>query len=294
MAKQSLLWMRMLGAMVLLLMVAGNARANIWLDEDFEGATAFEQRDGTVTGQNGWDTYSANFLLDPVTFSSGYTQSGSVNGDKSFLGVKSYRLLPEQSLVVGPEYQDAQNGNFQIFQFAVNVDPIPAEGTVGIFRWDHDMGSFDAEPDHSFYVRLESTGTVVNIFGGEDLANETPVEETLGTLTTSESWAYITVLIQKDNAATADSRFPLLGAVSQGAHFFNQSWTPAFSTPFLNPEPGAYAGRGWSFTVQSGAVFLDEMYWDGGLDNDAATSQFKPFDLGAVVPPSTSDWLYVD
>ncbi len=294
MAKQSLLWMRVLGAMVLLLVVAGNARANIWLDEDFEGATAFEQRDGAVAGQNGWDTHSTNFLLDPVTLSSGYAQSGTVSGTKSFLGLKSYHLTPSQSLKVGPEYQDAQNGNFQIFQFAINVDPIPTEGTVATFRWDHDMGSFDAEPDHSFYVRLESTGSAVNIIGGEDLANETPVEGSLGTLTMSESWAFITVLVQKDNAATPDSRFPTLGAVAQGAHFFNSSLTPAFSTPFLNPEPGAYAGRGWSFSVESGAIFLDEMYWDGGLDDDAATSQFKPFDLGAVAPPSASDSLYID
>src|SRR5690606_15339391 len=114
-------------------------------------------------------------------------------------------------------------------QFAINVDPIPAAGTVATFRWNQDMNSVDSQPDHSFYVRLDSDGDTVTITGGEDLNNDPAVEAVLGTLDSTDDWAYITLLSQKDAADTPDSRFPFLGNVSRGMHFFNSSETPALS-----------------------------------------------------------------
>lgn len=293
MATRSFLWIRILGAMLLLALGSG-AQANIWLDENFEGENIFEQRDGTVAGETGWDTYSANPLFFQVTDTFGYVEMGSLSTDKAFQGDKSYRLGVDQGLGVGIEYQDPQNGNFQLFQFAINVDPIPAAGTVATFRWGQDMNSLDDPADHSFYVRLDSDGSKVTIYGGEDEKHDPIVEGVLGTLDSADDWAFISILSQKDVADTPDSRFPFLGNVSQGVHFFNSSETPALSIDYIVDFEGAYAGREWNFTVESGAIYLDELYWDGGLDDDAATSNFRPFDLGATTPASVTDWMIVE
>jgi hypothetical protein len=293
MATRSFLWIRILGAM-LLLALGSTAQANIWLDENFEGDNIFVQLEGTTPGASGWDSYSADPLLSPASWTTGYTETGLHTAEKAFRGEKSYHLGVGQSLAVGTEYQDPQNGNFQLFQFAINVDPIPAAGTVATFRWGQDMNSLDDPADHSFYVRLDSDGTKVTIYGGEDEKHDPIVEGVLGTLDSTDDWAFISILSQKDAADTPDSRFPFLGNVSQGVHFFNSSETPALSIDYIVDFEGAYAGREWNFTVESGAIYLDELYWDGGLDDDAATSNFRPFDLGATSPASVTDWMIVE
>jgi hypothetical protein len=295
MTPRSQYWLRFLGA-IMVLALAGNVQANIWLDENFEDEEVFVQRDGTVAGENGWDTHTTNALLSVVTETTGYTESGAVSSSKAFRGERSYRLGVGEALVVGPEYQDSQNGNFQMFQFAVNVDPIPSEGVVATFRWDHDMDTTNDEPDHSVFVRLESDGSQVTITAGEDLAHDPETSGVIGTLNSTSDWAFITVLVQKSDSSTADSRFPFLGEVDQGIYFFNSSLTSSFSAGFIGGDPSTYAGRGWSFTVDSGAVYLDEMYWDGGMDDNLLEdSRFRPFDLQADVPPVTvQDWIYVD
>lgn len=297
MAKQSFLWIpflsiRILGAM-LLVALCGTAQANVWLDEDFEGEEIFVQQDGNVPGETGWDPHSEDELLFTVTNTTGYAETGSLATNKAFQGSASYRLQQGQTLTVGPEYQDPQNGNFQLFQFAINVDPIPAAGTVATFRWNQDMNSVDVQPDHSFYVRLDSDGDTVTITGGEDLNNDPAVEAVLGTLDSTDDWAYITLLSQKDAADTPDSRFPFLGNVPQGMHFFNSSETPALSVGYEVTVEGAYAGRDWSFTVDSGTIYLDELYWDGGMDDDAVNSNPRPFDLGSDVPDGPLDWMII-
>lgn len=274
--------------------VATKAPANVWLDEDFEGATVFTQLDGASPGEKGWDPDSANALANPVSSTTGYAVTGSVSTDKAFAGDASYQLQTGETIVVGPDYQDPANGNFIIFQFAVNVDPIPAAGTVATFRWDHDMDDSDPAPDHSFYVRLESDGTTVDIVAGEDLANDPAEESSIGSLAETTDWAYITVLVQKDGAPTSDSRFPFLGNVEQGVYFFNSSETAAAGIDFAFDGAATYVGRGWSFTVDSGSIYLDEMYWDGGKDDTPAESNFRPFDSEAESSEtSVTDWQLV-
>ncbi|MEO8376877.1 MAG: hypothetical protein ABI579_04335 [Candidatus Sumerlaeota bacterium] len=245
--------------------------ANVWMDEDFEGAAAFVQ--GTTL-----DPYSANANTAPV--SAVLTNTGAVVTSKSFQGLKSYELEPGETLAVGEPYQDQANGNFQSFQFAVNVDPIPAAGTVGTFRWNFDSNNGVAPTtEYSYYVRLVSTGTAVNVIAGEDVFNVVPSESTITTLTSNTDWKFITVLMQKDGVAHADSRTtgPTGVSINQGVHFFVQSNTESSAIGFLGSTPVDFKARDWSFTVNSGKVYLDNLYWDGGLEDNFTDSTRDPF-----------------
>lgn len=259
------------------------AHANVWMDEDFEGASAFVQ--GTTL-----DPYSTNSLANPV--SAVMTHTGSVSSSKSFQGLKGYELSTGETLAVAEPYQDQANGNFQTFQFAVNVDPIPAAGTVGTFRWNFDSDSTTgANIDHSYYVRMVSTGTTVNLIGGEDVANVVPVESTIGTLTSSSDWKYVTLLMQKDGAAHTDSRpTAATGSIAQGLHFFVSSYTQSSAIGFLGSAPTSFMSRSWSFTVNSGTVYLDNLYWDGGMEDDG--SHFPNAYNSTTSPASVQDWSF--
>jgi hypothetical protein len=83
-----------------------------------------------------------------------------------------------------------------------------------------------------------------------------------------------------------------LGAVSQGAHFFVSSNTESGSG--IAPIGGSdttYVSRDWAFTVTSGTVYLDDIYWDGGLDDDDVNSNPRPLDTGASA--SVGDWMQI-
>ena len=251
---------RVLAALVL---AAATASANVWLDEDFE--------DGTF---NGWDP---NGLAGgpAVTASTGFNVDGQASSVRAFDGLQSWRLVTGENVTVGPEYENPTNGNFQLFQFAVSVaQPFPPPGTtVANFEWRHDQES-SATPDPDFFdttlfVRLESTGSAVNIVAGESTAGGSSSGTVIGTLANGTEWKYVTVMIQKDAANKADPvRFPTMqigaapaGEAPQGAHFFVGSTTAALSVDLANPGATGenYQSRDWSFQVLDGGVFLDEV-----------------------------------
>lgn len=256
------------------------ASANIWMDENFERASAFIQGTGDRATTTTLDVYSGTQPMTATVTGSPFAQNGTVVTTKAFEGAKSYRLNSGQALSAGQNYQDPQNGNLQTFQFAVNVDPIPAAGTVAEFRWVHDMNKNAAGGENSAFVRLVSTGTSVNIVGGEDLANSPAVTGTIGTLSSSTSWAYITVLVNKDSAIAAQTNAAIAaaypGGVPPGIHFFVSSNTSALDIPLIGGTPADYAARNWSITASGGIMYLDDMYWDGGMDTASGALAENP------------------
>ena len=130
----------------------------------------------------------------------------------------------------------------------------------------------------------------MQIIGGEDVAHPTPVTGVLGTLPVRQSWAYISLIVQKETAAQSDSRPALAPAspYSQGCTFFNSSNTPALFIPMVGGAPTTFNSRDWSFQVSSGTIYVDDIYWDGALENDAANSDVRP--LNTTVPDSASNW----
>lgn len=252
--------------------------ANTWIDERFEG-TAFTQGNGGNTGQTPGATLDTNADTNPPNqtpsplVSSGLTHSGLVVSNKAFEGTHSYKMTAGQTLSqAAGTYANPTNGSFQFYQFAVNVDPIPAAGNVATFRYNLIM---DASSTYSLFVRLDSTGSAVNIVAGEDLKNSPAVSATIGTLSSINDWKYITVMVQKDPGAKTDvapRATASLGAKNQGAYFFCSSNTEGTSLP-LAGDGTAFASQNWGWTVSSGTVYIDDLYWDGGWDGSSNTTR---------------------
>jgi len=246
--------------------------ANVWMDETFDDGIAFDDL----------DIYSANTLTKPVIL----TQSGVVSTDKFFNADSSYKLTAGQSIFITEPYQDQTDGPFQYFQFAVNVGSIPSAGQMAIFRWNWDYDGNDIT-DYSYYIKFQSTGSAVDIIAGEDMAGSTSA--TIDTLTSTSQWTYITAQMMK-NLAAADGDDARTGQTDlpQGMRFYSSSTTPALV--ILGPATAAFnKSKDWSFSVTSGILYLDDMYWEGGMTlANPGHDNLRPLDQ--TIPASATDW----
>lgn len=292
---------RLLAVTVLTLGLFHAASANIWIDESFEDGP-FTQGNGNVGApipSSELDIYSFNALANTIT-ASPLTNTGTTVNTKAFTGSNSYQLDPGDVLSVGANYQDPANGNYVIFQFAVNVDPIPAAGEVARFRYNHDTDTGVApSPDHSFYVKLQSTGTAVDIIAGEDVANGVPPETTIGTLTSATEWQDVTVVIVNGDPTAPycpPSLSPICINLTQGAHFYG---TGAANINFASPNGLAKTGLNWGFSVTSGVLYIDDLYWEAameGLDDttDPGSVVRNRINVRPFAPSSVADWQLFD
>jgi hypothetical protein len=258
--------------------------ANIWMDESFDESSIFIEGNGggtAVTPANATlDVYSYNTIAK--LFNADLTDTATKVTSKKFDGVACLELDTSNSIVVGPSYQDATNGNFVIFQFAVNVDPIPAAGQVGIFKflWDTDSTA-GASPDHRFYVKLMSTGSKVDIYAGEDLNHSPAVESKIGTLNTITDWKFITMTMQNGTGSQVYTQAHLPGGAltqDEGVGFYCSSTTRASFIAFGSANGVNKKGMGWEIDA-SQRMFVDAIYFEGGMDN---TAYIPPAGLNAV------------
>ncbi|GAB4321585.1 MAG: hypothetical protein Kow0059_16250 [Candidatus Sumerlaeia bacterium] len=290
---------------VALLAIASVGSANVWVDETFEDGPFTQGTGNTTTNppSTELDVYSNNALTATIT-ASPLTNTGSTTTAKFFQGTPgtSYQLDPGDVLGVGSNYQDPGDGDFVIFQFAANVDPIPAAGTAAIFRfnWDTDT-SGGADPDHSFFVRFDSTGSAVDIIAGEDVANSPTTSTLIGQLSSAADWKFIT-MVMVNNAGPSTYTHPNLPGggltLTEGVYFYCSSTTQGAFIPFTPANSLSKAGRGWSFTVTSGVLYIDDLYWEGGMEAVGlvdppaeALRHIRPFDKGGPPPAAVGDWL---
>lgn len=281
----------------LLTMSVNIGMANIWMDESFDESSIFIQGDGkgtTVSPANATvDVFSYNALATQL--GSSITQTGSKSTAKHFDGTASYELQTSETLTIGPAFQDPRNGNFVIYQFAVNVDPIPANGELaGIcrFKWDTD-DTTGASPDHIFYVKLVSTGTAVNIYAGENLKNTTP-EALIGTLSSTSDWKYITMVMQNDTVSRsyAHAKLPS-GGITQdaGVAFYCSSTTRGQFVTFGAANTGTKKALGWEITAgQNATIYIDSIYWEGGMDGDSANGAINIHAFDTGLTSAVADW----
>ncbi len=279
--------------------LGGMAQANIWMDENWEDGP-FTQGNGNLTtpiASSELDVYANTQPVANTVTASPLTNTGATVTTKAFDGAACYQLDPGNTLSVGQNVQDPRNGNFVIHQFAVNVDPIPAAGTVATYRynWDTD-DTAGASPDHSFFVRLDSTGTAVDVIAGEDVANSPATEATIGQLTSASDWVYITLVMQNGGTAASYSHANLPDGgftnLAPGVYIYASSTTPGITIPFATANGTVKTFMGWSFTVASGVLYVDDMYWEGGMDSESdgtalARRAIRPFNKGTS---SVSDW----
>lgn len=287
---------------MLMLFISYVGWANIWMDENFDGTAIFVQGNGggdTVSPPNATlDIYSYNTVANSI--SNVLTQTGEKVTSKFLDGTACYRIQAGQTLAVGTAYQDPRNGNFQIFQFGINVDPIPSAGDVAIFRynWDTD-DTTGPSPDYSFYVKLVSTGSAVNIIAGEDVKNSPADEAQIGTLNSASEWKFITLVMQNstDPATYPSENLPpghTLNNVAESVRFYCSSTSIGHTVAMTGNGPNK-KGLGWAFTVSNGTVYVDTIYWEGGMDNttfiddtDEAKINIRPFNYAGTT--SVSNW----
>lgn len=283
----------------LALALSGVAQANVWMDENFDGASVFVQGNGDLGGVAGATLDTFDNDAPPITagmeVSAHLTTTGTVDATKFYSGTKSYKLTAGQTLACATGYKNPTNGNYQYFQFAVNVDPIPAAaGTVGTFRWNFDSDTGVApDVDYSYYIKLVADGSGnVNIVAGEDVHNTpTPVETTIGQLTSASSWTYLTLQMQKDPSVGGmnDPRMGTTYKIVKGMHFYS----PTASTSIGFGEGGGYLGsafnsKDWAFTVETGnTIYIDDVYWDGGMDDSGV---YTNSGLTQFNPATVADW----
>jgi len=253
-----------------ILFAAGFSSANVWLDEQFNDEVAFDDV----------DTYSYNALANPLNV----VDTGAIASDRAFDGTRSYVLSAGQSVYVTEPYQDQANGPFQYFQFAASVGSIPASGTMATFRWDFTLNDIR----HSFFIHFVGTGSAVNLIGGEDLAGGTVSRSFLiDTIPDTSTWKFLTVQIQKNGTAEDDSRLGQT-AVPQGAYFYSSSTSPAGNVPLYNAGTMNDKGHAWVIDVTSESLYLDNMYWEGGMTGALDDDNLRALDTG--VPTNVEDW----
>ena len=260
-----------LSLILAILLFANFGFANVWMDENFDDGIAFDDV----------DVYSYNPLVYPVNI----TRNGTLTTSRFFDAPDSYQLSTGQSVFVTPPYQDQKNGPFQYFQFAVSLDSIPAPGNVGIFRWNWLLDTLN----YSFYVKFVSTGTIVNIVAGEDAIGSTSL--VIGSINDTQTWKFITVQVQKNTAADNDTRPEVnRSGVAHGVYFFVNSKTPGLSI-LLGTADVNDTAKDWSINVSSGSLFLDTMYWEGGLPSAYVAQGINELikDLETGLP--VSDWV---
>ncbi len=236
-------------------LAASSATANVYIDEDFEATPILA--DGVTV-----DTYDAS--LDGSPTATLITETGSRVTSTAFAGSASYELSPGESITVADGYPGQGGGNLVYFQFGLSVDSIPAAGNVARFEYNTEL---DSTP-HRFFVELTSTGSQIDVTGGEDLAGSSSGAVT--TITAADTWTFITVQIFVHNVAANDNRPQVNQAsISPGVYFYADSTTPSSSAAITGAA--TKDGNGWSFTVDGGTtatVYLDELYWSGGMDAD--------------------------
>jgi hypothetical protein len=257
-----------------ILIISSFATANIWIDEDFADGVAFDA--GAL------DPYDDSAPpTPPITV----TATGSMSTDKAWDSTvhgNSYKLEAGQKIeVLGVNYSEAANGAFQYLQLAVNIGEIPTAGSMATleYYWSH------ASPasNWTFVFDFVSTGSAVDIVAGQTVPSVDTA--TIATLSNTSDWVYLTFQFQKNSGTEDDNdaaRPFLQTGVAQGAYFYASS-TSAGHSVALGEAFAIDESDGWVLNVTSGSLYIGDLYWEGGMDLDAANSNPRALDNPTVV-----------
>ncbi len=276
-----------LRALVAAVFVAGlctAASANVWINEDFDGdvgpvwsegdGVPGGSGDGTVDWYDDGDAPTVPATLPLIT------HTGDVITTKSFNGTSCWQMTAGQGISVADGYKNQGNGNTIYFQFALNVDPIPAAAGP-IARWEYNTTLGSA---YRFYLDIAANGTGgATVSAGQDLAAPTSGPTTIATLNSSADWVYLTVQLENDPSTTTNDPRSPVNPLTPGCRFYASSLSPAATVAI----PGSVGkdGNGWSITVNAATtavVFIDDLYWDGAMEGDNVDN------------PPQHQWLYSD
>lgn len=265
------------------------ASANVWVYEDFDNTIAapFSQGDATTAPPVGTIDYFDDDDVVAIPTLPLLTHTGAIVTTKSFnSSAASYELDPGETFACADGYDGSGHGSTIYFQYAINVDPIPAgAGPIARFEYNTTLASIA----YRVFVNLDADGTgKVNITGGQDLATTWTATLPIATLNSSSEWAFLTVQISNDAGAANDPRSPIT-PLSPGIRFYSSSLTPAATVAI--PGGTAKDGGPWSLTVNASTtakVYIDKFYWEGGMEDSSVIgeSELEPFNY----PSAVVDW----
>ena len=244
----------------LFLLLPSFAHSNIWIDEDFESTVAFSP--------SALDTFDRFPPPEPPI--SLVRAEGTIDSSRSYEGTQSYRLSAGQALVVEPSgYENPTNGPFQYLQFATSAGAIPPTGEVAELRWDWTVNSVD----YSFFLTWRSDGSAIELIAGED--SVLGVTDTLVAFPDTNTWEFVTLQFQKNEDPATDPRTG--HTLTQGMRFYIDSATPTFEIGLPGLGTSEDKGGEVSLSVATGEIYLDDLYWEGGMTNgDEASSNLRP------------------
>lgn len=280
---------------LVLFLFGGSANANIYMDEDFEGAEPFVNRNFPVLGDTAQPVQPLLTGLNLRAWSSGYTsptvelihEGGTVISVRSYAGTHSYKLSSGQKLAVSPGAFPFRNGNwFRVWQFAINTDSNTTNLTsgtqVGFFKIDYSNDSItDLTPDVTIKLKLK-----VNDTGNVDLVCENKSNTIIGTLNGGlDSWLLVTI-IAMNKVTTGDRLESTEGWAAYD--FFTDTYKgpqpidpdnptkPLISTGihiYVNNDPASLTltratelGSDWGNEV-SGTQVTSEIGWEFAAEN---------------------------
>lgn len=291
---------------------ATTAQAHIYMDENFDDGTAFQDQDWLISA-----------TADPVSNQIGATQGLNVRSDGggpkvtvthtgtvvdtiAFAG-NSLRLASGQSVQLGSPTYEFSGGNWwKVFQFAVATDDDTLALPVGT-----DVGSFKMEFSETADTTIDLTYQInfVRSAGGVDLVVDLN-SAVVGTLTAGNQWSVVTVLANRNLGSEEGGSFweaydpltstykgpqpigdPFNGSgewqrmpAEFGIAVFVNSNNPTNRIAGPDLPSNAFtdiAGDedqanlvGWQIAADGGNLYIDEMYWSHGLFQDGQGDGF--------------------
>lgn len=290
--------LHLVAALGLVLAAHGTGNANVWIDEDFEDTPILSQGNGSA-GSGTVDPFDGDTLNTQT--GTLITATGSRSTAKAFAGSASYQLSAGQTFAVADGYDGNQHGDWIYFQFAINVDPIPAAAGP-IAEWNY-SNTLDGT-EHVFTINVDADGSGNAVISASAVAGVTPLPpsggSTIATLSSASDWTFLTVQLGVTGPPQADPRDPAQPpARAAGAYFYASSNTPSVTIPITGA--GGKDGNAWSLTVDgatTASVFIDDLYWEAAREDPPsgpsgqANQYLKPFDLTAS--SSVAEWAMFD
>jgi len=286
-------------ALGLVLGLTSASQANVWIDEDFENVTSFTQGNGSAASGT-VDPFDGDVLA--TLTGTLLTRTGTRVTNKAFEGTGSYRLNASQSVVVADGYDGQPHGDWIYFQYAINVDPIPATaGNIATWTYTNTINSVV----HTFNVSIDADGAGNAVVSTTALAGASPLPpnggiSTIATLTNASQWKLLTIQLGVSGTPQADPRDRTQPPPrAAGAYFYATDLVPTSAPPSVTiPFTGGASkdGNGWSLTVNgatSASLYIDNLYWEGAREdpNSPAAGQSNQYLQPFNAVTSVNDWM---
>jgi hypothetical protein len=277
------------------------AIASLYIDEDFEGAAAFVDRDWITKGESTVPTpaivavkgaFLRSYDADPLRTSPKptITNTGTMVSSRHFLGAKSLELAPGQVVRTSPDangkYVNWDAGEFRLIQFAVSASPatllLPPGTKVGHLKSDWSIATTNTV-ETTVYLNF-----VVNNAGKIDVLCSAGNQK-VGEFGAVGQWALLTVMpqIRTGVASFKWAAYDPLSGVYKGPTTANPP-----STGYPDIPPGMYFFC--NDTTASVSLLPDQVGAGWGNDFVGENAIMNTSEMGWEITAMNGGTLYID